>query len=301
MTSDAKGKRPSNAGISGRRRFLTMLLTAGAAAMLASMLPNVITNNGKNTESTFANNSVTSSAVNESRLNQSITNESAVNITVPTTSHISAIKTFPTNRTQQVNVSSVSVGNAVNNTGSTSNVTNVSLTPLDDWYIVQIGPTPQVNVGSYTLVIDGLVNNPLSLTYPELTSMPTKTILDTIQCVSDPYFLRAVVEWTGVPLKYVLNLAGIQSSATKVILYGADEYTSDLPLWKAMEDDTLIAFMANGQPLLRTHGYPVRLVVPRWWGYKYVKWLVKITVTNENYLGYWESRGYPDVAKKNGD
>lgn len=299
MTSDAEGKRPSNAGISGRRRFLTMLLTAGAAAMLASMLPNVITNNGKNTESTFVNNS----AVNESRLNQSITNESAVNITVPTTSHISAIKTFPpTNRTQQVNVSSVSVGNAVNNTGSTSNVTNVSLTPLDDWYIVQIGPTPQVNVGSYTLVIDGLVNNPLSLTYPELTSMPTKTILDTIQCVSDPYFLRAVVEWTGVPLKYVLNLAGIQSGATKVILYGgADGYTSDLPLWKAMEDDTLIAFMADGQPLLRTHGYPVRLVVPRWWGYKYVKWLVKITVTNENYLGYWESRGYPDVARKNGD
>ncbi len=290
MTSDAEGKRPSNAGISGRRRFLTMLLTAGAAAMLASMLPNVITNNGKNTESTFVNNS----AVNESRLNQSITNESAVNITVPTTSHISAIKTFPTNRTQQVNVSSVSVGNAVNNTGSTSNVTNVSLTPLDDWYIVQIGPTPQVNVGSYTLVIDGLVNNPLSLTYPELTSMPTKTILDTIQCVSDPYFLRAVVEWTGVPLKYVLNLAGIQSGATKVILYGgADGYTSDLPLWKAMEDDTLIAFMADGQPLLRTHGYPVRLVVPRWWGYKYVKWLVKITVTNENYLGYWESRGLP--------
>ncbi|WP_367834425.1 molybdopterin-dependent oxidoreductase [Vulcanisaeta sp. JCM 16159] len=172
---------------------------------------------------------------------------------------------------------------------------------MDDWYIVQIGPTPQVNIGSYMLVIDGLVNNPLNLTYSELTSMPTTTIIDTLQCVSVPYFLKAVVKWTGVPLKYVLNAAGVQSGATKVILYGADGYTSDLPLWKAMEDDTLIAFMADGQPLLTTHGYPVRLVVPRWWGYKYVKWLVKITVTNENYLGYWESRGYPDVARKNGD
>ncbi|WP_243681457.1 hypothetical protein [Vulcanisaeta souniana] len=86
-----------------------MLLTAGAAAMLASMLPNTITNDGQDIEGAFANNSATSSVINESSANQLITNGSAVNITVPTTSHISAIKTFPTNRTQQVNVSSVSV------------------------------------------------------------------------------------------------------------------------------------------------------------------------------------------------
>ncbi|ADY00523.1 oxidoreductase molybdopterin binding protein [Vulcanisaeta moutnovskia 768-28] len=301
MPSNTEGGRSRNMGISSRRRFLTMLLTAGAAAMLASMIPNAITNNGQGIESTTANNSAISSVINEPRANQLITNGSTVNITVPTVSHISAIKTFPTNKTQQVNVDAVAVSNATNNTGSTSNVTNVSLTPLDDWYIVQIGPTPQVNIGNYMLVVDGLVNNPLNLTYSELTSMPTTTIIDTLQCVSDPYFLKAMVKWIGVPLKYVLNAAGVQSGATKVILYGADGYTSDLPLWKAMEDDTLIAFMADGQPLLATHGYPVRLVVPRWWGYKYVKWLVKITVTNENYLGYWESRGYPDVARKNGD
>ncbi|MGC8606094.1 MAG: molybdopterin-dependent oxidoreductase [Vulcanisaeta sp.] len=301
MPSNTEGGRSRNMGISSRRRFLTMLLTAGAAAMLASMIPNAITNNGQGIESTTANNSAISSVINESRANQLITNGSTVNITVPTASHISAIKTFPTNKTQQVNVDAVAVSNATNNTGSTSNVTNVSLTPLDDWYIVQIGPTPQVNIGNYMLVVDGLVNNPLNLTYSELTSMPTTTIIDTLQCVSDPYFLKAMVKWIGVPLKYVLNAAGVQSGATKVILYGADGYTSDLPLWKAMENDTLIAFMADGQPLLATHGYPVRLVVPRWWGYKYVKWLVKITVTNENYLGYWESRGYPDVARKNGD
>ncbi len=85
-------------GISSRRRFLTMLLTAGAAAMLASAIPNAITNNGQGVESA-ANNSAISSIINESRANQLITNGSTVNITVPTASHISAIKTFPINKT----------------------------------------------------------------------------------------------------------------------------------------------------------------------------------------------------------
>ncbi|GAB6946529.1 hypothetical protein JCM16161A_06590 [Vulcanisaeta sp. JCM 16161] len=299
MSRGAEDRRLKDMGISSRRRFLSILLTAGAATVLASMLPNALINkmSESNTEGAIFSNSTASTTVN--RTNQAITNESVVNVTVPASSHISAIKSYPTNNTQRI------IANAVNNTtnsiNSTAGSVNVNLTPLDDWYVVQIGPTPQVNSGNYTLVIDGLVNNPLSLSYAELINMPTTTIIDTLQCVSDPYFLKAVVKWTGVPLKYVLNMASVQSSATKVILYGADGYTSDLPLWKAMEDDTLIAFMADGQPLLTTHGYPVRLVVPRWWGYKYVKWLVKITVTDENYLGYWESRGYPDVARKNGD
>ena len=88
------------------------------------------------------------------------------------------------------------------------------------------------------------------------------------------------------------------SNASKVILFGADGYTSDLPMEKAMEDTTLVVYEADNELLLNQHGYPVRLAVPGWWGYKYVKWLTRISLTDENYLGYWESRGYPDVARK---
>ena len=299
MTNNAEGRRSKDLGMSSRRRFLTMMLTAGAATMLAGMLPSVLTNGsseGTTVESTTSNSTV---SVTINKTNTQITNQSAVNITVPTSSHISAIKFFPTNRTQSAGVSTPNATNKVTN--STNAQSNVRLTPLYDWYVVQIGPTPQLSIDNYALVIDGLVNNPLTITYDELIRMPTKTIIGIIECVSDPFFLNATVEWTGVPLKYILSMAGVESNATKVILYGADGYTSDLPLWKAMEDDTLVVFMADGQPLLATHGYPVRLYVPRWWGYKSVKWLVKITVTDENYLGYWESRGYPDIARVNGE
>lgn len=136
------------------------------------------------------------------------------------------------------------------------------------------------------------------MTYQDLANMPSVSVKDTIQCVSDPYFLQATVEWTGVPLKYVLNKAGVSPNAVKVVTFGSDGYTADLPLYKAMEDNTLIAYMVDGRPLPVVHGYPVRLVVPGWWGYTYTKWLVRIHVTDKDYLGYWESRGYPDVAKK---
>ncbi|TRM97647.1 oxidoreductase, partial [Sulfolobus sp. F1] len=172
------------------------------------------------------------------------------------------------------------------------------LTPFGSWYVVQIAETPSINLNNYVLTVDGDVENPLQITYNELTSMPSVTIKDTIQCVSDPLFLRANVEWTGVPLRYILNMANPKASAIKVLTFGAEGYTADLPLWKAMEDDTLVAYMVDGKPLPQVHGYPVRMVVPRWWGYTYTKWLVRIHVTSKNVLGYWESLGYPDVARK---
>jgi len=177
--------------------------------------------------------------------------------------------------------------------------TNKSLTPFSAWYVVQYSKyTPTLSRSNYILTVDGQVENPLQLTYEDLMNMPSISVKDTIQCVSNSYFLQANVEWTGVPLKYILNEAGVKPNAIKVVTFGADGYTADLPLYKAMEDDTVVAYMVDGKPLPELHGYPVRMVVPRWWGYCYTKWLVRIHVTDENYLGYWESRGYPDVARK---
>lgn len=174
-----------------------------------------------------------------------------------------------------------------------------SSSPFAGWYVVQVGNTPEVSLSNYSLTIDGEVKNPLRITYDELLSMPSATVKDNIQCVSDPYFLSYNVTWKGVPLKYILQQAQPLENAIKILTFGADGYTADLPIWKAMEDSTLIAYEANNMPLTTVHGYPVRLVVPRWWGYTYTKWLFRIHVTNKNVLGYWESLGYPDIARKN--
>ena len=177
--------------------------------------------------------------------------------------------------------------------------TNNGLTPFSAWYVVQYSNyTPQLSIKNYMLTVDGEVENQLQLTYEDLIKMPSITIRDTLQCVSDPLFLKANVEWTGVPLRYILEKAKVKPNAIKVVTFGADGYTADLPLYKAMEEDTLVVYKVDGKPLPELHGYPVRLAVPRWWGYCYTKWLVRIHVTDKNYLGYWESRGYPDVARK---
>ncbi len=163
---------------------------------------------------------------------------------------------------------------------------------------MQIGPTPQVSASNFAIQIYGDVSNPFSLSYDELTSMPSVSVKDVIQCVSDPGYLRASVTWTGVPLKDILSSADPSPNAMKVVFLSADGYFTDLPLWKAMEPDTLLAYAADGNPLPQDHGFPVRAVVPRWWGYKYAKWITKIWITKQDYIGYWESLGYPDVARK---
>lgn len=173
------------------------------------------------------------------------------------------------------------------------------LTPFGSWYVVQYSQiVPDIMLNNYVLTVDGEIENPLKLTYQDLLNMPSIEVKDTIQCVSDPYFLRANVLWKGIPLSYVIDMVKPKSNVIKVVGYGADGYTADLPIEKAKEPNVLIAYMADDKPLPQVHGYPVRLVVPGWWGYTYVKWLVRLHFTSKNILGYWESLGYPDYAKK---
>ncbi|BCS91836.1 molybdopterin-dependent oxidoreductase [Metallosphaera javensis (ex Sakai et al. 2022)] len=173
-----------------------------------------------------------------------------------------------------------------------------ALTPFGSWYVVQIAGTPEVLVNNYILTVDGEVKNPMTFTYEDLINLPSVEVKDTIQCVSDPFFLKANVVWTGIPLKEIIDMVKPSPDVIKVVGFGAEGYTADIPIYKAMEPDVIIAYMADGRPLPQVHGYPARLAVPGWWGYTYVKWLVRLYFTSKNVLGYWESEGYPDVAKK---
>ncbi|ACP39196.1 oxidoreductase molybdopterin binding [Sulfolobus islandicus M.14.25] len=173
------------------------------------------------------------------------------------------------------------------------------LTPFGSWYVVQYSQiVPDILLNNYVLTVDGDVENPVQLTYQNLLTMPSIEVKDTIQCVSDPYFLRANVVWKGVPLSNIIEIVKPKPSVIKVVGYGADGYTADLPIEKANDPNVLVTYMADGKPLPQVHGYPVRLSVPGWWGYTYIKWLVRLHFTSKNILGYWESLGYPDYAKK---
>lgn len=160
---------------------------------------------------------------------------------------------------------------------------------------------PEEDNDEWVLVVDGLVDTPLTLTYNDLLEMPSKTVRARLWCVDDPTGVSAQThDWTGVPLKYILETAGISDDAVKVAFHAADGYSTDLTPETALrpEEDILIAYERDGNFISKTEdGYPpTQMVVPGKYGYKWIKFLIHIEVVDYDFLGYYESRGYSDEA-----
>jgi DMSO/TMAO reductase YedYZ molybdopterin-dependent catalytic subunit len=167
------------------------------------------------------------------------------------------------------------------------------ITPIEDFFVLDLGVQPEIDIGEWRLEVTGLVENPLSLTYDEILAMPQVTQITYLYCMPG---YEGTGEWTGVPLLYVLEKAGYSDETVSVVFYAADEYSSSIPLDKAVVQDTILAYKMNGVTLPEEHGYPLRLVVPDKVGYKWVKWIVKIELVDYLYEGYWESRGYSNIG-----
>ncbi len=172
------------------------------------------------------------------------------------------------------------------------------ITPLEDFFVVDLGIKPKIDVAEWKLEVTGLVDNPLMLTYEDVLAFPSVTQVTHLQCVMAGF--EGTGEWTGVPVKYILEEAGYSESTVSVIFYAADEYSSSIALEKALMEDTILAYKMNGVTLPAEHGYPLRLVLPGKLGYKWVKWIVKIELVDYEYEGYWESRGYSNVGNVEG-
>ncbi|OQP07154.1 sulfite oxidase [Geobacillus sp. 46C-IIa] len=167
------------------------------------------------------------------------------------------------------------------------------------------------------LTVSGLVSFPLSLSLAELKAMPAKTITAVLECAgnqrakfSPPPFgeqweggALSQGAWTGVPLREVLARAGVRPGAAEIVFVGADEglrpdmdgvfsYARSLPLAKALHPGTMIAYAYNGAPLSLQRGYPLRLIVPGWYGMASVKWLAHIIVTDHPFTGPFQSIDY---------
>lgn len=150
---------------------------------------------------------------------------------------------------------------------------------------------PSYNATTYRLAVTGLVDKPLSLSLTDLAKMPQTGLTKDFQCVTG--WRVEDVPWSGVLLKDVLNAAGVKSEAVAISFTSFDTiYTESLTLEQATKDEVLVATSMYGQPLETKHGAPVRLYVVPMYGYKSIKWLDGIEVTDKVVPGYWERRGY---------
>ena len=187
------------------------------------------------------------------------------------------------------------------------------LTPSSLFYIRSHFKAPTLETASYELKVDGAVATPLSLRYEDLRRMPSKTRVATLECAGNSriflvpqvegaqWQLGAVgnAEWTGVPLRHLLEKAGLSDDASEIVFEGADRgtpkekpippqpvsYARSLLRAKALSPEVLVAYKMNGQDLSQDHGYPVRLIVPGHYGMASVKWLTGIHAMREKFAG----------------
>ncbi|WP_102126281.1 sulfite oxidase [Deinococcus planocerae] len=193
------------------------------------------------------------------------------------------------------------------------------ITPTGSFYVRSHFPTPALTAATYGLTVGGEVARPLRLSLDDLRSLPARTVTATMECAGNgrvflsprrrgvAWELGAVgtAEWTGVPLSQVLERAGLLETAREVVLEGADRghltdpvetpgeitYARSVPLDKAL-GDVLLAYGMNGEPLTPDHGFPLRAVVPGWYGMASVKWLTSVTVSARAFRGFFQTVDY---------
>ena len=158
--------------------------------------------------------------------------------------------------------------------------------------IRSIEGTQKVNLKTWSLKVEGLIEKPISLRFEEIQRLPTKLVVKDFQCV-EGWGLEKL-KWEGVPLKEILGKVKILPKAKYVTFHATGgEYKDSLSIQEALEPDTLLAYRLNDKSLALEHGFPLRLVIPRMYAYKGVKWVERIVFTEKQEIGYWEANGYP--------
>ena len=202
---------------------------------------------------------------------------------------------------------------------------NVPVSPNEGHFIRSHFPAPQINTSDWSLTVDGDVDSPLNLSYDDLLKMPSREVVNLMECAGNSRSTMqppaegvqwdngavSVSCWKGVSLKTVLEQASLKGSATDVLFIGVDSgnvpaagtsmaYEMSVPMEKLLDQDTLLAYEMNGEPLPKDHGFPVRLLIPGWYGMASVKWLTKITVMDHPNGGFHELdyRFYPATDGK---
>lgn len=168
------------------------------------------------------------------------------------------------------------------------------LSSLTDFRENSIKGPQYINTDVYTLTIDGLVEQPNSLTYDEVLDNQKYTKVVTLHCVEG---WSVDILWEGILLADLFEAVDIQESADTVIFHSEDGYSTALPLQTIMDRQLMIAYKMNGVVLPPERGFPFQLVAEDKLGYKWIKWITRIELSDDaDYEGYWEQRGFDNKA-----
>jgi len=185
-------------------------------------------------------------------------------------------------------------------------------TPKDQFFTTQHYGHPNVDAAAFRLKVSGLVDRPVSLSLDDLKQMRATDLVAGFECSGNRRPLQGLSgngRWTGVPLRTVLDKAGVKRQAREFVFFGADhgeeevefrtnkykveqQFGRSLSREKAMSPEPFLAYALNGEPLTKHQGAPLRLLVPGWYGVANVKWLSEIFVQDEQYLGKFQARWY---------
>ncbi len=186
------------------------------------------------------------------------------------------------------------------------------ITPSDQFFTTQHYGHPEIDTATYRLRVSGLVDRPLSLSLAELRAMPGRDLVFGFECSGNRGPVNGLSSngrWRGVPLRAVLERAGVHAEAREFVFFGADhgeeevefrgraypvdqQYGRSLQRDQALSDEPLLAYSLNDEPLSTHQGRPLRLLNPGWYGAPNVKWLSEIHVQEEPYLGKYQARWY---------
>ena len=185
-------------------------------------------------------------------------------------------------------------------------------TPKDQFFTTQHYGHPDVDPAAYRLKITGLVDKPQSFSLDQLRAMRRVELVAGFECSGNRRPLQGLssnARWTGVPLRTVLDHAGVKANAKEFVFFGADhgkeevefrtqkyevdqQFGRSLAREKALSSEPMLAYALNGEPLTKHQGSPVRLLVPGWYGVANVKWLAHIHLQEDQYLGKFQARWY---------
>ncbi len=191
------------------------------------------------------------------------------------------------------------------------------ITPADQYYAVQHFDRPAVDPATYRLKLTGLVKKPVEFSLDDLRAMHSTEMTVGYECSGNTaHSMEGLVScgrFTGVPLRHILKQVGVDPKAREVVFFGADhgplevafrkqtfsldqQYGRSITLENALKPEPLVAFELNGQPLRREQGFPVRLIMPGWYGMANVKWLTEVHLQEDRFLGNFQARWYRSLV-----
>jgi DMSO/TMAO reductase YedYZ molybdopterin-dependent catalytic subunit len=162
------------------------------------------------------------------------------------------------------------------------------------WPVLDLGSQPDISFDKWELIVFGEVDNPFKLTWQEFMALPQTEDTSDFHCVTT--WSKLNINWKGVRLLDIAALAQPKETATHILCYGYDDYTTNVSLEEALKPDVLLAHTVEGKPLPKEHGGPVRMITPQLYAWKGSKWINKIEFLRENKPGFWEIRGYSNTA-----